>query len=251
MKVKRNSLIIWIVAIVLFISAISISIFLRKSPIEKVVQIGSVVLDDGEQCAELNKGYACETSYSGSKYVPASMFSYPFRKTDDYIMNKDYVNIIGAENAKILSDRVIEAFNCIYNINYETLDKDEYKAGLEGYVSNGFTMVNANTGDIYEGAEEIAELLTKLAVEDEVIIEAKAVSDRSMVFYDESCDIVRAKVTLVVYSCKDDVNLKSFLGVDTIEIGRPFSVIYDVYTGPNIILDERSSFVIQAIKTIN
>ena len=112
-------------------------------------------------------------------------------------------------------------------------------------------LLNKSTGEMYEGADEISDFLYEKIMEDELIIETQAYSDKCMVFYDEGSDIVRAKVTFVVYNCKDIEGLEAFLGVDDIEIGKPFSIILDIYMTADMNIEDRSSFVVQRTEKIS
>lgn len=249
-KLIRNKALLWIIAAIMFIAAISSIFVFRKKPIEKVYVAGEISLEDSDEKADVKDGYAYETSYSGLNYVSVSLFEKPFKKTDAYVMNKDYINIIGPEEAGVLSERTGKGLEEIYTINYETLDPDTYKSIIEGYADPGICYINRSTDEAYEGAEEVSAMITTFAKDAELIMEVKAYSDRSLVYYDEQSDIVRTKVIGVVYSCKDVDKLKNLLGIDSIEIGEPFSVIYDVYTGADIVINEHSSYVIRKINSI-
>ncbi len=245
MRARKKRKQLWIIAIIMVIAAVLSIYFTRKIPVKKIYKADEVSLEDTEKTAKVSDGYANETSYSGSSYVPASVFSIPFKKTGSYINNKNYINDIGAEEAGVLSDRIAKALEEIYNINYETIDYETYKGVFDEYASYGVGCIDASTGDYYEGAEEIADKITNLAKEAELVMEVKAYSDRSLVYYDEQSDIVRVKVIGVIYNCKNIKKVQDFLGVDNIEIGTPFSLVFDVYTNANVVMDDRSSFVIQ------
>ena len=250
MRARKKKKMLWSIAVIMAIVAVLSVVFIRRIPIEKVYKAGDVSLEDTEKTAKVTDGYANETSYSGTSYVPASVFSFPFKKTEAYISNKDYINDIGVEDAGILSDRIAKALEEIYNINFETIEQETYKGIIDEYAGEGVCCINALTGDYREGAEEIADMITDLAKETELIMELKAYSDRSLVYYDEQSDIVRVKVIGAIYNCKNIKKVEEFLGVDNIEIGTPFSLIFDVYTNANIVMNDRSSFVIKKTNKI-
>ena len=249
--ISIHFVLLWVIAISLAIVAIFMTLHLKKTPKTRVVNVGSVLLNDGEEEASVGRGYANETSYSGDGYVPASLFDYPFKKTDSYIMNKDYINTIGAEEAKILSDRICDALEQMYTINYETADEGTLKSILEEYISENVFLYSPESGESMDTVEDIATVMHNALVSDNLIMESKAYSDKCMVYHDENCDIIRVKLTRVVYRCDDAKNLEKFFGIKGIEIGKPFSVIYDIYTTPDVRLDERASYVITRILRVS
>lgn len=243
-KRKKNKRLLWIIAVSMTLIAIASVCFLKKPPVKKTY-VAEMTLEDNEKTADVTDGYANETSYSGSSYVPASLFEKPFKKTGDYIMNKDYINIMGAEEAGVLSERTAKGLEEIYNINYETIDEDTYKGTLDEYADSGICYINRSTNDSYEGVEEVSSMITDLAKDTKLIMEVKAYSDKSLVYYDNHSDIVRTKIIGAVYSCKDLSKLEDFLGIDNIEIGKPFSAIFDIYTGTDVVMNDCSSYVIR------
>lgn len=250
MRARKKKKMLWTFAVIMVIAAVLSIWFTRRIPVKKLYKSGEILLEDTEKTAKVSDGYANETSYSGSSYVPASVFSFPFKKTESYINNKEYINDIGAEEAGVLSDRIAKALEEIYNINYETIDHETYKGVFDEYASYGVGCINTSTGDYYEGSEDIADMIINFAKDTELVMELKAYSDRSLVYYDEQSDIVRVKVIGAIYNCKNIKKVEDFLGVDSIEIGTPFSMIIDVYTNANFVMDDHSSFVIQRTSKI-
>ena len=249
-KSKIKLIFLWIAAIAVSIVAIFVYFNLERKNTEQFVEISEENLDDGEETAKLDEGYASETSYSGSSYVPASLFKYPFKKSDSYIQNKDYINLIGAENATITAERTAEGLEKIFNINYEALEESDYEQIIDEYVNSDITIVFPD-GTVTEGADELQEKIFELVKEDEIIIESKAYSDSCMVYYDNSFEICRVKLTMVLYSCNDLERAAEIFGVENITLGEAFSVIYDVYTGTNIVMGDRSSFVFYSASKVN
>ena len=237
MRARKKKKMLWTFAVIMVIAAVLSIWFTRRIPVKKLYKSGEILLEDTEKTAKVSDGYANETSYSGSSYVPASVFSFPFKKTESYINNKEYINDIGAEEAGVLSDRIAKA--------HET-----YKGVFDEYASYGVGCINTSTGDYYEGSEDIADMIINFAKDTELVMELKAYSDKSLVYYDEQSDIVRVKVIGAIYNCKNIKKVEDFLGVDSIEIGTPFSMIIDVYTNANFVMDDHSSFVIQRTSKI-
>jgi len=249
-KEKIKLIMIWVLAVGMVLSAVYTTFFLKKD--EKHVVIDkSTILNDTEENADITTGYANETSYSGSTYVPASLFSYPFKKSSAYIMNKDYINTIGKENAGTLSDRVKEGLEGVFSMNYETIDSDSYYALLQQYFPEATTLTLKDGELFYEDLKEIADSITELAKTNEIVIESKGYSDSSMVFYDEGTEIVRVKMIFAVYSCNDIEMLEKFFGVGNIILGEPFSVIYDVYTGPSLFIQDRNTYLFQEVQKVD
>lgn len=248
-KEKVKLAILWAAAILVAAGAVFSVVSLNKSEKEYAVMVDGDSLNDGEKGATVDTGYASETSFSGTGYVPESLFSHPFKKTNDYISNKEYINDITALEAKALSDKAETMVEDIYTLNYEATEEETYKQVLEAY-SPPLTYVFFKSGVSTGTTEDAADAILEFAKKNELIMEAKGYSDPCMVFHDMSCDIVRVKATFAVYSCKDIESLKENLGVDEITLGKPFSVIYDVYMSPDVFVYDRSDYKASIIEKI-
>ncbi len=240
---------LWAFAIVVVACAVLSVKKLNKTQKEYAIKTDGVLLNDGEESGTPETGHASETSYSGQGYVPASLFTHPFKKTDNYIMNKDYINDITVLEANVLASKVEDMIKDIYTINYESTEEETYKQILGSY-NPPLTHVLFSSGTEIGSTEEAAEVILNFAKENNLVMEAKGYSDSCMVFHDMSCDIVRVKATFAVYSCKDLTLLEKSLGVDTITLGKPFSVIYDVYMSPDVYVNDRSDYKATIIEKI-
>ena len=246
-KDKVKLIILWVVAVILVVTAVIMVFKLPRKAQHVVVEVGQSVIDDGEESATKETGYANETSFSGSSYVPASLFAKPFRKSADYVMNKDYINQIGSEQATALSLRVKEAFENIFLMNYETLDKETYQATLEEYLAPAIAVYFPMSDRLTENVSELGAYIADKIETRDLIMESTVYTDKCLVYYDEGCDIVRIKLSMVVYSCNDLEELKSVLNVKDIELGKPFSIIYDVYTGPGLYMENKETYQVQRV----
>ena len=246
---KIKLAVLWAVAVLVLAGAVVSVLTLNKKPKEYAITADENALNDGEESGTPDTGYAKETSYSGQGYVPASLFKYPFKKTGDYMMNKDYINDITVLEANALSDKVESMVKDIYTINYQSTEEETYKQILESY-NPPLTYVFFQDGTMAESTEDAAEKVLQFAKDNELVMEAKGYSNSCMVFHDMSCDIVRVKATFAVYSCKDLDLLKKNLGVSDITLGEPFSVIYDVYMSPDVYVYDRSDYKATIIEKI-
>ena len=244
------TVILWIIGICL--ASVAIYMYVSYKPNVKTLYINTkdIVLDDGEKSGTTETGYASETSYSGESYVPSSMFEYPFRKSSSYIPNKEYINMIGEENARIVSERMRTAMETLFTVNYGTIEDETYRDTLNQYLMDGMEVYFNDNTDVI-GLDEISETFIEKIKNEEIIMEARGYSDKCMVFRDGFSETVRVKLVLAVYGCKDVGKLDEFMGVENIEIGKPFSVIYDVQTSPTTITDDRSENVVVSMDKIN
>ncbi len=242
---KTLSAIMWTLTIMaaIFLGIVIFYVFTRDDT-KTYVKERDAQLVDTEASGTIDTGYAAETSYSGDTYVPASLFKHPFRKTNAYIPNKEYINTIGPENAAVLSKRTEEAMEKAFNITFSSIEKTDYLETLNNYFVETNVLV-LDKLDIYaEYNEEIADTIVNLAKDNNLVMEANCYTNHCMVYYDEGSIIVRSKVLLEVYSCTDLDKLSAFLGADKIELGKPFGIIYETYLTTDVIMGDYPTYKI-------
>ena len=251
-KEKLITIILWIcvAAVAIALGCFAYYVFTKDNTITYVKQEGEELVDT-EESGTPDTGYAIETSYAGDTYVPASLFKYPFRKTVNYISNKEYINRIGYENCKILSSRAQEALEKSFNISYSTLERDEYLEMLDTYYSKTNVLIVDKYDIFAEYSEEIADTIVSLSKDNSLVMEAKCYTDPCMVYYDDGYSIVRSKVLYEVYSCTDIEKLESVMGIKGIEPGKPFAVIYETYMTVDVDMSDYASFLIYQTRTLD
>lgn len=249
-KYRIVSVILWLVVIVMAGVLTTIYILNKPTATAKSTTSAKVSLDDGEKSGTKDTGYATETCFAGDSFVPKSLFMYPYKKTDSYIMNKDYINTVTAAAGKKEAQNVQTALETMFTGNYKSMDMASYQNALDQYFMVTNILSNSKL-DIYaDGSESISQEMVNLYKDEQLSIEAKAYSDKCLIFYDEGFDIVRSKLTLVVYECKDLEKIKKMFNVKNIEIGKPFSVIVDSYYTPNVQTDAHDTYKCAGFKII-
>lgn len=172
-----------------------------------------------------HKDYAFETCYVGDPVLPVALFKTPFRKTDSYRSNKYLLNDFTPEQFSLLAARANKDLSSIFDIAYKDIEKINK---LPEVFWEGYSLAN-KSGEIRTyNSEETLSLIYKLYMDDHTSLETTVLTDKSLIYYDNDCFIVRAMLYITPYECDHPEQLASVLGLDDIELGKKYSKMIEV-----------------------
>ena len=134
-----------------------------------------------------------------------------------------------------------------YGANVAADLEEQIQPALEEYLAPAIAVYFPMSDRLTENVSELGAYIADKIETRDLIMESTVYTDKCLVYYDEGCDIVRIKLSMVVYSCNDLEELKSVLNVKDIELGKPFSIIYDVYTGPGLYMENKETYQVQRV----
>lgn len=172
-----------------------------------------------------HKDYAFETCYVGDPVLPAALFKTPFKKTEDYTCNKDLLDEFSLEQFSVLASRAEDDLLAVLNVAYKDIEDIEKLPEVfwEGY------SLESKSGDTKTyNNEETLSLIYKLYTEDHVSIETTVITDKSLVYYDNDCFMVRAMVYITPYECDHPEQLASVFGLESVELGETYAKMAEV-----------------------
>lgn len=188
-------------------------------------------------------GYAFETVYSGKPYMPDILFEQPFKKTNSYVSNTEFIKAKGEKcTAPIISlaeDFTKAAFNVTYkNISNEDVLNDTLAEGI---------YVRFPSGKEADGIKEVTDTVNSWYVNSGTSIEAEYTTDKCMLYYDENAVILRGLLTFTVYESEDIESVEKIFGIDQIKMGEEYSVVVEYYFVPSLYSEDFESYRIAQI----
>lgn len=182
---------------------------------------GSSSVDQGEK----GVSYAIETCYTGSPYLADALFEIPFKRTDNYICNADYIREIGEDNANLLTEKAKLAVSSLFNLSYQ--ERDNADEVLTDLLADGISVYFAD-GTFTEGAADTVEKINGWFTASRTSMEGQFTTDKCMVFCDEGMVIVRGEFVFAVYNSDDFETLKDNLGMEDLENGVRKSCVMEL-----------------------
>lgn len=227
---------IWSLVIILLATALCLYIDRSIKDAEKKDREERHVKYEDEK-AEVTDGYAMETVYVGEKFLSKEVFKYPFKKSEEYIKNADYITMIGEENAEIIAKNAKKALTSLLNVQYKTISPELYYEEASVYNSYNTGISHYTDDEITEEAANlkgITELFADKIIQNGLTMEAEVRSDKCLVYSDYRKVIVRLQAIITVYESSDTDKVAQFFGKDLINIGEPFSVIFEFEMVPEM-----------------
>lgn len=178
---------------------------------------------DDKPC-DTEVSYLNETAYGNSGTLDREAFMYPFQKSGNYVMNKEYIQLIDESELLKLQVSSVKYLNTIFGSSFRSVASDE-----EGYVQN---IKNCFAGDYLirsgeeESVEEYASALAQWYVDNHVKSETDVLTDNSLVWKDNFC-YVRNIMAITLYSCEDASYFTELTGVK-LSVGETEKLICDV-----------------------
>lgn len=225
----------------------SIAIFCGSLHFKKTMKITSqkdvsVPLESDKDNTDY--GYAYETIYSGKPFVPDILFEYPFKKTDNYMSNTDFINKRGEECAAPIISKANDFTNAAFNVSYKN-------------ISNEDTFLDTLTEGVYvcfpsgkeaQGITEVTDLTTSWYINSCTSMEAVYTTDKCMLYYDENAVILRGLITFTVYESDDIETVGNFFELKQIKKGVEYNVVAEYYFVPSLYINDFDGYKISQIK---
>lgn len=171
--------------------------------------------------------YAYETCYTGAPYLADVLFRTPFKRTDRYICNSDFIAIIGEDNASILANRSIDASKALFNRSYQERNVEEQE--LSDILADGLNVIFAD-GTITESKEDAIAVVNSFFIDNQISMEAEFYTDKCMVFYDDAKVIVRGQMVFSVYGGSESNldTLRECFGLESMEQGEEYAIVLEM-----------------------
>lgn len=203
------AIIIPVVAIIMAIAAIlTVTNILKDDKKEKYDTITTIkphsVAPNEYENSELD--FTSETNYKGKLAQYPELYQIPFRKTDNYICNKDFYADYKDTVNECVSDAT-QFMETLFNVNYRNIASDKNKFVGEVMANVDYTAYhtedlfgeNEKTMLFYDYINQISDYFIK----NQVQIDTKFYTDESLV-YSDFYIFVRGELVFTVYSCSND-----------------------------------------------
>lgn len=183
---------------------------------------------DAGEAGDGTASYILETSYDGTNPVDKALFQIPFKKTDDYIQNKDLV----AKDKKMVQDlekRAEDFIKAMLGTGYREVDTEgfSYKDTMCDYIwepENTLFMLDDGTellaSDYFE---DFGEYISEHQIQADVTFE----TDDSLVYAD-GYYYVRGKLTITPYSFTGEETEESNLVPEGILLSAENTTIFEI-----------------------
>ena len=244
---------IWFFVLLAACFTVGLLIFLLMSQDKEKINRGkSEDIIESDVYSELSgvNSYAQETCYSGKPYINNSLFYHPFRKTDKYISNNEYIKIIGEEKAKIIAERAGKVADTFFHITYNDVLNKSANSKLHEYLPEGFSLILPER-QIVKGRDETISLINQWLVENEFTMEAEFQTDKCMVYYDENTTIVRGMLEYTIFECEELDTLQKLFQIEHMELGQPYSIILEMHFIPAENNEDFSSYRLTDIDIVS
>ena len=165
--------------------------------------------------------YANETNYKGNLSQFPELYQFPFKKTDNYVMNKEFSKKF-LDRFSLIQDAGSKFITTFCNVNYRELETNRYEWLTE--VSDCIDPTTSIVENI-DGKEteltwdEYNIYASNYFINNEVQLEAEFFTDDSLV-YEDIYSYVRGELVFTFYSNKD-TECKY-------EIGKEYSIPVDI-----------------------
>lgn len=151
---------------------------------------------------DLATEYVNETKYIGGIGYP-EVYKIPFKKTDNYIKNKEYVEKFPTQAAGAVANS--KAYMAaVFSMDYREIQQDtqSYIDGLKKYLHDNLYYEDYADNGVFV-SEEYANATAEYLSEHEIACDVKFLTDESLV-YEDGYVYVRGVLELTVYNNKDE-----------------------------------------------
>lgn len=165
--------------------------------------------------------YLKDTTYSGGNSIPSSIFQMPFQKTDEYTPNKELTEAVGEDTIEQVRQTAEKFLDCIANKNYRdfTSKADTINTQISDLCEPCLFVPDVT---LYEDINDYIEMVSDQFVDSESVIEAKLVTDNSLVYKDFGSAYVRGMIEFTVKDTKDMGAIEELLRVKDIQVGKKY-----------------------------
>ena len=228
---KKNNIFWYILIVLCFVILIVGFIMIKNSSRININQITGQSEENSEEELLRDYLYADETIYNGDPWLSSRLFRTPFKKSDNYICNKLFIERFGIENSEIMVKKASLVASKIFNIRYKdamTIDEE-----LLGEIAPRIEVI-FKSGTETEGSEDTLQVINNWFVESQTSMESTFITDKCLVYYDENSIIVRGLLQYSVYETKDSETLIEAFGIDRLNLGEEYSALVEMKFIPDI-----------------
>ena len=152
--------------------------------------------------------------------MPKELYNYPYKKRDFdgwYATNKWMVDRLGLKQVREWADEAKGYIETCYNMDYRTLNKEEYIEKLKWYFMPGITWYGGDGKGrpILEHLEYLADMI----VEKQIVMKIEYITDPSLVVSDGDT-IVRGRAVYTIENCNDMDWVNVFFPFGKSELGK-------------------------------
>lgn len=183
------------------------------------------ITNETEESEGNSDSYITETCYDGSYVLPEYVFQFPFQRTEYYISNKNYIELVPESRIESLTERADEFFHALFQNSREIAkDYETYEKTLANFFSKDASYI---TDDKFsETATQFLSNLAKAVYDSGLQAEVSYDTDKSLVWQD-MCHMIRGIVTINVITIKDADKLKEYFNIP-LENGKKYEILWDI-----------------------
>lgn len=169
--------------------------------------------------------YISETKYGDCEPIDKEVFSYPFRKTNQYVANKDFIDSLSDEDIeRVLNDGNV-FLQSLLNSSFRDVVADEqgFKDRLCELFAGDYLITD---GDEEISTQAFAGKIAEWYAENHVKIDMESESNKALIWKDNYL-YVRYLITLTLYSCEDTEFLEELIGYP-LNVGETRKFVLDL-----------------------
>lgn len=172
-----------------------------------------------------NASYISDTNYGSFGPIDKEVFAYPFRKSNQYVANKDFIdNFTDEEIEEIIRDGNV-FLQSLFNGSFRDVIGDEQ--GFKEHICDQFAADYLMVGNDEEiSTRSFADQVATWYAENHVKIEMKSESNGALVWKDNYL-YVRYLLTLTLYSCENADFLENLIGYP-LKVGEARKFVIDL-----------------------
>lgn len=171
--------------------------------------------------------YITETCFDGSAVVDSVLYSIPFQKSENYVMNKELVKSLDEREAEVMRERVSQMVDELFGTSGDLLvtEYDTYADKFSSFFMEDSLYIDENGREVSKDVllAEFMKDLSDAGWEAEVTFD----SDKSLLFSDLSY-YLRGLITIRVYNYDGETDLSYFLPVTEMERGKTYQFVVDI-----------------------
>ena len=177
--ISKRTICIAMAGIILFASGCGSSQSVTTASLSKIgVSETDIISSDKENIEDTT--YILETNYNGAD-VPIELYDVPFQKTDYYVSNKEFSDMLGkkTDGAESYIDTATACTEVLFGNNYTDIlnDQDSFTNALETYFASDEYMFDIETDDMISS-------LLEAYVDGKLEVTATFTTDDSLIYND-------------------------------------------------------------------
>lgn len=239
---KKLGIVLLFFGVVLTGFALIFGIQHYRKETETINHYDTSVLSESEK-DNTDYGYAFETVYNGKPYMPDILFEQPFKKTDSYVSNTEFIKEKGEACAAPIISMAEDLTKATFNVTYKNISNEEV---LNDTLAEGI-YVRFPSGEEVNGIKEVTDTINSWYVNSGTSIEAEYTTDKCMLYYDENAVILRGLLTFTVYESEDIESIEKIFGINQIKMGEEYSTVVEYYFIPSLYSEDFESYRIARI----